>query len=91
MREQRRALTGVVTSDKMDKTVVVSVERVTRHPLYGKVIKLRKKYQAHNEENAAKLGDVVRIRECRPISKNKKFFVEEILERADIIEGEVAL
>ncbi|RIK35254.1 MAG: 30S ribosomal protein S17 [Chloroflexi bacterium] len=91
MREQRRALTGVVTSDKMDKTVVVSVERVTRHPLYGKVIKLRKKYQAHNEENTAKLGDVVRIRECRPISKNKKFFVEEILKRADAIEGEVAL
>lgn len=91
MREQRRALTGVVTSDKMDKTVVVSVERVTRHPLYGKVIKLQKKYQAHNEENTARTGDVVRIRECRPISKNKKFFVEEILERAEVIEDEVAL
>ncbi len=85
MREQRRALTGVVTSDKMDKTVVVSIERVTRHPLYGKVIKLRKKYQAHNEENAAKIGDLVRIRECRPLSKNKKFFVEEILQRAEIV------
>ncbi len=85
MREQRRALTGVVTSDKLDKTVVVSIERVTRHPLYGKVIKLRKKYQAHNEENAAKIGDLVRIRECRPLSKNKKFFVEEILQRAEIV------
>ncbi len=85
MREQRRALTGVVTSDKMDKTVVVSIERVTRHPLYGKVIKLRKKYQVHNEENAAKIGDLVRIRECRPLSKNKKFFVEEILQRAEIV------
>ena len=83
MRERRRALTGVVTSDKMDKTVVVSVERVTRHPLYGKVIKLRKKYHAHNEENSAKQGDLVLIRECRPMSKTKKFFVQEILQRAD--------
>ena len=57
MREQRRALTGVVTSDKMDKTVVVSIERVTSHPLYGKVIKLQKKYHAHNEENAAVIID----------------------------------
>jgi small subunit ribosomal protein S17 len=78
-------MTGVVTSDKMDKTVVVSIERVTRHPLYGKVIKLRKKYQAHNEDNAAKMGDTVRIRECRPISKNKKFFVEEIVQRAEAV------
>jgi small subunit ribosomal protein S17 len=91
MREQRRALTGVVTSDKMEKTVVVAVERVTRHPLYGKVIKLRKKYQAHNEENAAKVGDLVRIRECRPLSKNKTFFVETILQRADVVEQEVAI
>lgn len=85
MRERRRALMGVVTSDKMDKTVVVSVERVTRHPLYGKVIKLQKKYQAHDAENAAKIGDTVRIRECRPLSKNKKFFVEEILQRAELV------
>jgi small subunit ribosomal protein S17 len=85
MRERRRTLTGVVTSDKMDKTVVVSVERVTRHPLYGKVIKLRKKYQAHDEANAAKIGDLVRIRECRPLSKNKKFFVEEILQQAELV------
>jgi len=69
----------------MEQTVVVAIDRVTRHPLYGKVIKLRKKYQAHNEDNAAKLGDTVRIRECRPISKNKKFFVEEIVQRADIV------
>jgi small subunit ribosomal protein S17 len=85
MRERRRAMTGVVTSDKMDKTVVVSIERVTRHPLYGKVIKLRKKYQAHDEDNAVKVGDTVRIRECRPISKNKKFFVEEIVQRAEAV------
>jgi small subunit ribosomal protein S17 len=59
--------------------------------LYGKVIKLQKKYQAHNEGNTARVGDVVRIRECRPMSKNKKFFVEEIVQRADVIEGEVAI
>jgi small subunit ribosomal protein S17 len=75
-------LVGVVTSDKMDKTVVVTVERVTRHPLYGKVMRTNKKYKAHDEDNAVKVGDTVRIRECRPISKDKTFFVEEILLRA---------
>ena len=85
MREQRRMLVGVVTSDKMDKTVVVEVERVARHALYGKVVKTHKKYKAHDANNACRLGDTVRIRECRPISKHKKFFVEEILERAVVI------
>ncbi|MCB0096721.1 MAG: 30S ribosomal protein S17 [Caldilineaceae bacterium] len=85
MREQRKSFVGTVTSDKMDKTVVVSVVRVTRHPLYGKVIKISKKYKAHDENNDAKMGDRVRIRECRPISKEKKFFVEEILERSVLV------
>ena len=85
MRERRRALVGVVTSDKMDKTVVIIVERVARHPLYGKVIKRNKKYKAHDQNNDAKIGDTVRIRECRPISKDKTFFVEEVLERATIV------
>ena len=85
MRERRRALVGVVTSDKMEKTVVVTVERVTRHPLYGKVVKRNTKYKAHDENNSAKIGDTVRIRECRPLSKDKAFFVEEILERATIV------
>lgn len=85
MREQRRALVGVVTSDKMEKTVVVEVERVSRHPLYGKVVKTHKKYKAHDENNEARQGDTVQIRECRPISKDKKFFVEQILERAVIV------
>ena len=85
MREQRRALVGTVTSDKMDKTIVVTVQRVTQHPLYGKVVKVNSKYKAHDEENSAREGDTVRIRECRPISKDKKFFVEEILERAEIV------
>lgn len=85
MREQRRALVGTVTSDKMDKTVVVTVQRVTRHPLYGKIIKVNKKYKAHDEDNSAREGDKVRIRECRPISKDKRFFVEEILERTELV------
>ncbi|MFO7631253.1 MAG: 30S ribosomal protein S17 [Caldilinea sp.] len=86
MREQRRALVGTVTSDKMDKTVIVTIERVTRHPLYGKVVRRNKKYKAHDEENSCQMGDVVRIRECRPISKDKKFFVEEILQRAVVVD-----
>lgn len=85
MREQRRALVGTVVSDKMEKTVVVQVERVSRHPLYGKVIKSHKKYKAHDEENQARMGDTVQIRECRPISKDKTFYVETILQRAVVI------
>jgi small subunit ribosomal protein S17 len=85
MRERRKSFVGTITSDKMDKTVVVSVTRVSRHPLYGKVVKTSRKFKAHNENNDAKMGDRVRIRECRPISKDKRFFVEVILERADIV------
>ena len=86
MRDQRKSLTGTVVSDKMEKTVVVSVERVTRHPLYGKTIKTHKKYKAHNENNEAKMGDKVRITECRPISKDKSYFVQEILERGVVVD-----
>jgi small subunit ribosomal protein S17 len=86
MREQRKTLVGTVVSDKMDKTVVVSVERVTRHPLYGKTVKSHKKYKAHNENNEAKMGDTVRICECRPISKDKSFFVQEILQRGVVVD-----
>ncbi|MBV7328860.1 30S ribosomal protein S17 [Chloroflexi bacterium TSY] len=85
MRERRKALVGTVTSNKMDKTVVVVVQRVTRHRLYGKVIKVNRKYKAHDEENAVQIGDVVRIRECRPISKDKTFFVEEVIKRAELV------
>ena len=67
----KRILQGVVVSDKMDKTVVVNVERRTQHPLYKKFIRRSKKYAAHDENNAAKIGDMVSIRECRPISKRK--------------------
>ncbi|MCC6166792.1 MAG: 30S ribosomal protein S17 [Caldilineaceae bacterium] len=86
MRARRKTMVGTVTSDKMDKTVVVTVNRITRHPLYGKVIKVSKKYKAHDENNEAKMGDVVRICECRPISKDKTFFVQEILERSVLVD-----
>lgn len=85
MREQRRALVGTVVSNKMEKTVVVQVERTSRHPLYGKVLKSHKKYKAHDETNEAQMGDVVQIRECRPISKDKTFYLETILERAVVV------
>jgi small subunit ribosomal protein S17 len=86
MREQRKTLVGTVTSDKMEKTVVVTVQRTTRHPLYGKIMKVSKKYKAHDENNEAKMGDTVRISECRPISKDKSYFVQEILERGVVVD-----
>ena len=71
----KRVMQGVVVSDKMDKTVTVKVERRIMHPLYKKFIRRSKKYAAHDETNACKVGDVVSIRECRPISKRKKWEV----------------
>ncbi len=71
----RRVLQGVVVSDKGDKTITVLVERRVMHPLYKKFIKRSKKYHAHDEANACKVGDVVRIEECRPISKTKSWMV----------------
>jgi small subunit ribosomal protein S17 len=81
-RERRRVLVGRVVSNKMDKTVVVSVENLKRHPLYGKVIRHRRRYQAHDEQNACQIGDLVRVIESRPISKEKCWVVMDILERA---------
>ena len=80
--EQRKVLTGTVVSNKMDKTVVVRVERVHRHPLYGKIVRTHKKYYAHDENNACQEGDVVRIRETRPMSKNKRWVVLETISSA---------
>ena len=71
----KRVLTGTVVSDKGEKTVVVRVERRVKHPLYGKIIKLSKKYHAHDEDNAFKAGEQVRIEECAPISKLKTWKV----------------
>ena len=80
--KNQRTLTGVVTSDKMDKTVTVVVERQVMHPVIGKVINRTKKYHAHNEGNDAKMGDRVVIEECRPISKTKAWKVAKVAERA---------
>ena len=73
----RRVLTGRVTSDKMTKTITVLVDRRVMHPLYKKFIRLSKKYAAHDEANECKIGDTVRIEECRPISKRKTWIVIE--------------
>lgn len=80
-----RTLTGTVTSDKMDKTVTVLVERRVKHPLYGKYVVESKKYHAHDEANACGVGDKVEIAETRPLSKTKSWKVTRILEKAVII------
>lgn len=74
---------GIVVSDKMDKTVVVAVERSVRHPLYGRFVRRTSKFKAHDENNECRIGDKVRIMETRPLSKDKKWRVAEILLRAD--------
>ena len=82
MREQRKRLTGVVTSDKMDKTIVVAVTTTKRHPVYGKVMRRVKKFKAHDESNDCRIGDRVQIIESQPISRHKRYMVTSILERA---------
>ena len=77
---------GIVVSDKMDKTIVVRVDRRTRHPVYGKVMNLSKKYYAHDEKNEAKIGDVVQIIESRPLSKSKRWTLVKIVSHGEIIE-----
>jgi small subunit ribosomal protein S17 len=79
----KRTLTGTVTSDKMDKTVTVLVERKVKHPLLGKIIRVSKKYHAHDEANEFHAGDVVTIEECRPIAKTKSWRVAKLLEKAE--------
>lgn len=80
-RGMRRTLQGVVVSDKMDKTIVVRVSRVYRHPLYGKVVTAHKKYKAHDEKNECKIGDVVQLIESRPLSAQKRWAVKKIIEK----------
>jgi small subunit ribosomal protein S17 len=82
MRGQKRVLVGRVLSNRMDKTVVVEVRRKKLHPLYGKVIAMRKKYKAHDAEDACHVGDLVRMVESRPLSREKRWVVTEILEQA---------
>lgn len=80
-----RTLQGKVVSDKMDKTITVAVERRVKHPVYGKYITRTTKVHAHDEENQCKAGDTVLVRECRPLSKNKSWTLEEIVERATVV------
>ncbi|HJP85757.1 MAG TPA: 30S ribosomal protein S17 [Gemmatimonadaceae bacterium] len=81
-RNSRKTRVGMVVSDKMQKTVVVSIERRVQHPVYGKMVRRTKKLKAHDEQNEAKTGDTVRIMETRPLSKDKRWRVVEIIERA---------
>lgn len=84
-RNQRKVQVGKVVSDKMDKTIVVAVETYKKHSLYGKRIKYTKKFKAHDENNQAKIGDTVKIMETRPLSKDKRWRLVEIVEEAIII------
>ncbi|HBG38007.1 MAG TPA: 30S ribosomal protein S17 [Clostridiaceae bacterium] len=81
-RALRKVKTGKVVSDKMNKTIVVAVEKRVRHPLYGKTLKLTTKFKAHDENNEAKIGDTVKIMETRPLSKEKRWRLVEITEKA---------
>jgi small subunit ribosomal protein S17 len=85
-RGNRKVRMGTVFSNKMDKTITVSVETVKQHPLYKKTIKTSKKYKAHDENNEAKTGDVVKIMETRPLSKDKRWRLIEIVRKAETLE-----
>ena len=90
MQGKRRTKTGRVVSDKMDKTVVVSVERLQRHPIYKRVVRLSSKFKAHDEENSARVGDTVRIEESRPLSREKRWTVVEVVARGsheELVDG----
>jgi len=81
-RNLRKTRTGKVISDKMDKTIVVAVQDNVKHPLYGKIVKRTYKLKAHDEENACGIGDTVRVMETRPLSKDKRWRLVEIIEKA---------
>ena len=82
LRGYRKIRTGVVVSDKMDKTIVVAIKTKVRHPLYGKMVNRTRKFKAHDEENSCGIGDTVRIMETRPLSKDKRWRLVEIIEKA---------
>jgi small subunit ribosomal protein S17 len=86
MEEKRKIRTGFVVSDKMDKTVVVAVEIHKRHPIYKKTFKKMVKYKAHDEDNKCRVGDKVKIIETRPLSRQKRWRVAEIITREEIVE-----
>ena len=85
MEKQKETIVGKVVSTSMDKTIVVQVETYKKHPLYKKRVKYSKKYKAHDEENKAKVGDIVKIIACRPLSKTKRFVLDSIVEEAIIL------
>jgi small subunit ribosomal protein S17 len=90
MQGKRRSKVGRVVSDKMDKTVVVSVERLRRHPIYKRVVRLSSKFKAHDQENSARVGDTVRIEESRPLSREKRWTVVEVVARGsheELVDG----
>ncbi len=80
----RKVLTGRVVSDKMEKTRVIAVERITRHPLYGKIVRRTKKYKFHDENNISQVGDKVKVMETRPLSKDKRWRLVEIVEKSKL-------
>lgn len=82
-KKDNRSVTGKVTSNKMQKTIVVEVERKEKHPLYGKYLRKRSKMYAHDADNACKIGDLVTIQQCRPLSKTKQWMLVEIVEKAE--------
>ena len=84
-RGYRKTRTGVVVSDKMDKTIVVAIKTKVRHPLYGKMVNRTRKFKAHDEENACGVGDTVRIMETRPLSKDKHFRLVRVVEKAVVL------
>ncbi len=86
MRERRKVMTGRVVSDKMAKTAIVEVEELRRHPLYGKVVRQVRRFKAHNQEPQARLGDLVKITESRPHSREKRYAVTEIVQRGVVVE-----
>ena len=83
VRNLTKIRTGRVVSDKMDKTIVVAVETLVRHPLYQRTIRKTRKFKAHDEQNTCRIGDKVRIMETRPLSKDKRWRVDDVLERAE--------
>ena len=82
-RGKRKVMTGMVVSDKMQKTIVVSIERLVKHATYGKYVRRRNKFKVHDEKNEAKVGDVVRFMETRPLSKDKRWRLLDFVQRVE--------
>lgn len=82
----RKTKVGVVVSSAMDKSVVVSIERTVLDPIYKKYVRHKNKFMAHDEKNTCKVGDTVRIRECRPLSKRKHWCIEQVISKADVVD-----